>query len=242
MKTLTLLLSIIIVSSSISQQKTGKYTYNGNSYSCIKIKLTPKNIAKFFIIENNNKIPHNEFLNSNNFNHDEQLLSTTSIVDPKGMPVGLYVNNYKEIKPTNKGNGQGNFYLKPNGAFLIMDDKITVCETSEIHQYNNIKYGVQSGPMLIHNGIINHQFNQNSKNKYIRSAVGMSTNNKGEEFIIFALSDSKVSFYDFSEFFLNKFKCDEVLNIESSRPILSIPYLPNESDESATIINRYIVY
>jgi len=31
-------------------------------------------------------------------------------------PVGLYVENGKTLKPANRKNGSGNFYLKPNGV------------------------------------------------------------------------------------------------------------------------------
>lgn len=46
-------------------------------------------------------------------------------------PVGLLVENGREIAPLNLADGKGNFFLKPNGVFLVRKDgKAAIMETN----------------------------------------------------------------------------------------------------------------
>jgi uncharacterized protein YigE (DUF2233 family) len=44
-------------------------------------------------------------------------------------PVGLFVENGKELKAANTRNGPGNFHLKPNGIFYVKGRQAGVLET-----------------------------------------------------------------------------------------------------------------
>jgi uncharacterized protein YigE (DUF2233 family) len=46
-------------------------------------------------------------------------------------PVGLYVENGKELKAANTRNGPGNFHLKPNGIFDVKDAVGQACSRQE---------------------------------------------------------------------------------------------------------------
>lgn len=37
-----------------------------------------------------------------------------------GSPQGLYIENSKILSPLDTTNAEGNFYLKPNGVFLLL--------------------------------------------------------------------------------------------------------------------------
>jgi hypothetical protein len=50
--------------------------------------------------------------------------------DPALKPVGLYVEQGRELVHVNTRSGYGNFPLKPNGIFYVSGDKAAVAETS----------------------------------------------------------------------------------------------------------------
>ena len=105
-----------------------------------------------------------------------------------------------------------------------------------IINYKNIRLGVQSGPMLLMSGLINPVFNQNSQNKYVRCGVGLFVNTKSEKFLVFAISNTPVSFYDFADFFNKKFKCNNALCLESAGSAI---YFPGQSYPN-DYLDRYI--
>ncbi len=47
--------------------------------------------------------------------------ANAGMFDPTGKPVGLLMQNGSETVPINLNDGQGNFFMKPNGVFLIND-------------------------------------------------------------------------------------------------------------------------
>jgi len=49
-------------------------------------------------------------------------------------PVGLFVSGGQQLTPLNTSNGAGNFYLKPNGVFLVSERGARVVESSEYIQ------------------------------------------------------------------------------------------------------------
>ena len=233
---LGLLISFVTVA-----QKSIKYKYNGNKYYCYIIEVNNDAIGKLRIIENDTGIPHKKLVEQIKSRNKNTFLTTASSVKQNYKPVGLYIDNYVERTNINLANGNGNFYLKPNGVLVVTNNTIDVCQTAEINKYNSLKYAIQSGPMLVTNKVINENFNINSVNKRVRSAVGVFTK-KNKKYIVFSLSAQKVTFYDFSEFFLNKLHCDNALCLESVRSVMSIPRIKNKTDNTTDVTYRYIIY
>src|SRR5829696_3354964 len=64
--------------------------------------------------------------------------------------VGLLVSEGKQLSPLNLTNGVGNFYLKPNGVFLVSEVGAMIVESS---QYPRLRepavIATQSGPLLV---------------------------------------------------------------------------------------------
>jgi uncharacterized protein YigE (DUF2233 family) len=74
-------------------------------------------------------------------------------------PVGLMVVGGKQSSPLNTSAGEGNFFLKPNGVFLISDSGARVIETSEYPLAGAPAIvATQSGPLLLRNGKIHPAF------------------------------------------------------------------------------------
>src|SRR5688572_20890798 len=137
-------------------------------------------------------------------------------------PVGLYIENKKELSPLNTASASGNFYLKPNGVFYITTDNIPViCQTTDFVNNGKIKYATQSGPMLVIDGMIHSAFKEGSANVNIRNGVGILPNND----VIFVMSKSEINFYDFASYF-KKLGCKNALYLDG---FVSRTYLPEKN-------------
>ncbi len=212
--------------------------HNGNSYDAFIIKIDKESLKRFDIVENKSKLTHSSFMNM--INKDSSIFAINAgISDSACKPLGYYVKNSIQIKPVNQIDGKGNFYLKPNGALLLMDSDAVICESSKIANFKNVKYGIQSGPLLLNNGSINPQFNSSSTNKNIRCGVGTFTKNN-ESYIVFCISNLPVTFYDFTLLFDQKFKCNNALCLESSGCVMNLPYIPKASKNDLLMICNYL--
>jgi uncharacterized protein YigE (DUF2233 family) len=136
-------------------------------------------------------------------------------------PQGLYVQDAKEYTPVNlEKRESGNFFMQPNGIFLLTPSACRVITSSEYVNYKSKTiYATQSGPMLVTRGQINSNFTKGSPNKYIRSGVGI--NDHGA--VVFAISNTPTNFYDFALLFREVLKCKEALYLDGA---ISRMYLP----------------
>ena len=58
--------------------------------------------------------------------------TNAGMFDPALKPVGLYVEQGRELVHVNTTSGHGNFHMKPNGVFYVSRDKAAVVETGAI--------------------------------------------------------------------------------------------------------------
>ena len=128
-------------------------------------------------------------------------------------PVGLYVENGKQLKKLNRKNGGGNFHLKPNGVFYVKGTTAGVME-SDAYSKANIKpdFATQSGPMLVIDGAVHPKLSPEGTSIKIRNGVGMVDDHTVE----FVISDGFVTFYDFASLFLEELHCDNALFLDGS--------------------------
>jgi uncharacterized protein YigE (DUF2233 family) len=138
--------------------------------------------------------------------------ANAGMFDPASKPVGLLVLNGVEKSPLNLADGAGNFYMKPNGIFALTAKRhALVIESSEYPALVAPPlWATQSGPLLVHGGDINPDFLPDSKNRKIRSGVGVTE--KGE--VILALSRQPVTFYEFAELFSERLRCPNALYLD----------------------------
>ena len=137
-------------------------------------------------------------------------------------PVGLYVENGKELKAANTRNGPGNFHLKPNGVFYVRGDRAGVLETGAFLA-RKIKpdFATQSGPMLVVNGRIHPKFSQESSSRKIRNGIGV----KDQHTVVFAIADDPVTFSTFAHLFRDELDCANALFLDGSISSLYAPSL-----------------
>ncbi|MEQ1952551.1 phosphodiester glycosidase family protein [Mesorhizobium sp. CN2-181] len=134
-------------------------------------------------------------------------------------PVGLLVESGRELSPVEAADGEGNFYLKPNGIFLIgEDDKAAVMETGKfLAERPAVKFATQSGPMLVIDGAIHPKFLPDGTSKYTRNGVGV----RDPDTVVLAISMSEVSLGSFARLFRDELGCPNALFLDGAISTLS---------------------
>ncbi|MDB5557480.1 MAG: hypothetical protein JWQ36_414 [Enterovirga sp.] len=133
--------------------------------------------------------------------------------DPALAPVGLYVENGRELKPVNTAGGEGNFHLKPNGIFFVEKGRAGVLDTETYRRRRpKADFATQSGPMLVIGGRIHPKISEDGPSKKLRNGVGV----RDPHTAIFAISDGPVSFGAFARLFRDALGCRDALFLDGS--------------------------
>jgi uncharacterized protein YigE (DUF2233 family) len=127
-------------------------------------------------------------------------------------PLGYYVENGERLKELDRGDGAGNFYMKPNGVFFGSGGAWKVLGSNTF--FNTVKdrpaFGTQSGPMLLVDGKLHPEIQDNGPSKAIRNAVGVDASGKAH----FVISDAPVSFGQLARFFRDELKVANALYLD----------------------------
>lgn len=151
-----------------------------------------------------------------------KFLMNGGIFEAGGIPSGLHVEGGKQLQPLNPAAGQGNFFLKPNGVFLIREPgeskdhpRAFIHETATFANWVKpmppVRLGLQSGPLLLDQGKRHPAFKEGSPNKKLRNGVGIDSEGR----VVFAITakDQAVNFWDFAGLFL-KLGCKDALFLD----------------------------
>lgn len=138
--------------------------------------------------------------------------SNAGIYDTNLRPLGLYVEAGKVLHKLNtRKNAYGNFYLQPNGVFVLSDHDASILSTDEFTDVT-IRYATQSGPMLLQNGKVNPIFTPGSDSRVVRNAVCVVSPKE----IALAKSRDPINFYDFALSLKDLLKCRDALYLDGS--------------------------
>jgi uncharacterized protein YigE (DUF2233 family) len=156
--------------------------------------------------------------------------ANAGMFQPDLTPVGLLLLNANPNFPLNLNDGQGNFYMKPNGVFVVnQKDEARIVESSEFSALLTPSvWATQSGPLLVQAGDIPPDFNADSKSVKIRSGVGVRKDGK----VVFALSADPVNFYEFALLFLNRLKCPDALYLDGDISAFWVPGMKDQPPHS----------
>lgn len=114
-------------------------------------------------------------------------------------PVGLYIEDGIQVAPIVTREGPGNFGMLPNGVFWI--DSTGIAHVTESRAFDSLSvdatYATQSGPMLVIDGDLHPNFNQDGPSKKRRNGVGVDEDGT----LYFAISDVPVNFHSFATLF-----------------------------------------
>ncbi|UWU17765.1 phosphodiester glycosidase family protein (plasmid) [Rhizobium sullae] len=137
-------------------------------------------------------------------------------------PIGLYVENGRELRPANTAGGEGsagllpNFYKKPNGVFFLDDAGAGILPTDQFLKLRpKVRFATQSGPLLVMQNKLHPAFILGSTDRTRRSGVGVC----GGGTVRFAASDDTVNFHEFARLFRDHFKCPNALFLDGGRGV-----------------------
>ena len=137
---------------------------------------------------------------------------------PDYRPVGLLVIDGHELAPVNRSSGVGNFFMQPNGVFLVDAAGVRVVATDDYQDEKPIM-ATQSGPMLLHHGLIPDTFSARSTSRHLRNGVCAPKPHEA----VFVISEGPVTFREFAGYFRDVLGCDEALYLDGTISSLYAP-------------------
>ncbi len=241
---LSVAIAICCFSQYIYSQAQGEnaVSHNGNSYDVFVIPFDSTMVSRFQFMTNDARLDYAAFVKDFDSKNGPNFFAINGgKCDSSFRPMGLFASDAKEKGSVDLGTGTGNFYMMPNGVFLITKTDVVVTESANRANYKDVVHGTQSGPMLLINGKYHPDFKQGSPNKRVRCGVGVFTD-KGQKSILFVISNNDVNFYDFASFFKEKYKCDNALCLESAGANMNIPFLDRTNKMDNNVMCSYIIY
>ena len=126
-------------------------------------------------------------------------------------PVGLQIIDGTVLHPINTDDGQGNFFLKPNGVFAIDKEGAVVEATEDFDASKSWRIATQSGPLLLQGGEYHPKIKPDSPNLHIRNGVCVSAG-----LVHFVISDEPVRFYDLASLMKEELGCQDGLYLDGA--------------------------
>ncbi|HEX4793304.1 MAG TPA: phosphodiester glycosidase family protein [Humisphaera sp.] len=188
---------------------------SGQTFAVAEIDLKQVALQLFWKNASGQRFANFESLKSELHKRHRKMLFATNagIFDPTFTPLGLHVEEGQVLVPLNRDAGAGNFYLKPNGVFLVNRQGAQIVQTEKFAgPTNDTILATQSGPMLLIDGVINPLFPQDSRNRHIRSGVGVGLSGQ----VYFAISTEPVTFNALAALFRDSLHCQQALYLDGA--------------------------
>jgi uncharacterized protein YigE (DUF2233 family) len=144
--------------------------------------------------------------------------TNAGIYDKEHRPLGLYIEGGVTLRKLNtRRDAYGNFYLQPNGVFIVEEGRARIVDTVTIaadreRWLSQAVYATQSGPLMLRNGEINAAFDPGSINLFVRNAVCIDQAQK----VILAMARNPISFHDFALFLRDRLHCVDALYLDGN--------------------------
>ena len=135
------------------------------------------------------------------------------IFQPGYRPSGLLTRAAQALYPLNLASGSGNFYLKPNGVFFIVDGHAQITNSESYAQLGlSPDWAIQSGPLLVENGVLHPQLDPGGTQYFSRNGVGIT--DQGQ--LVLWVFLEPVTLYKCAEILKTKWHCSWVLYLDGS--------------------------
>lgn len=213
-----IILLLLIITPPVWAQQSFEMKINNVMYQVFKLQASSTDVS----LQMHWKTKEGEVIGKlenieNELPNNTVLLATNGgIYSSQYAPEGLYIEAYKEILPLNIQKGNGNFYMQPNAVFSWSENQTSAIVSSQNWEsykaQHQVKYAVQSGPLLLQKKRINPKFRKESTSKYIRNGVGIDS--LGNTY--FVCSKSAVNFYTFSSLFKEQLHCHSALYLDGA--------------------------
>lgn len=237
-----LFLSLTLSYSAQAQTKSASgVAYKSGIYDVFIVAIDTNSVKHLSIVDNPSSLSHSSFVSQNVPSRKIGFAMSAPTHEDQCVPTGLYVTDGREVNGINLRDGSTNFYKKPNGALIITRDDATVVESSKISGYKNPMYALQSGPMLVVDKKIHPEFQAKSKNKTIRCGVGVFKKDQ-KTYLVFAISQNTVKFYEFAAFFRDVYGCPNALTLGGGKCCMYSSFLDRSNPTDAETFCRYILY
>lgn len=138
-----------------------------------------------------------------------EVRTNAGIFEPGYVPTGVLIDHGVERHPLQRGHGQGNFYLLPNGVFALAREGATITPTQEWDGGTAVA-ATQSGPLLVLRGKLHPEFREGSTNRVLRSAVGV----RDARHVVLVMSRDEVNFWTLATLFRDELKCNDALYLD----------------------------
>lgn len=222
--TLTIQLLLILLLGCTNQPSNDQHKKETSTY--VSHRVDPKTATLKMVWQDETGLPLKTFKKVKELanKQDQKLLFAMNggMFTKEYAPQGLYIENSTQLTPlVEDTSGYGNFYMQPNGVFYLTDSKTAhVVTTKNFLADSSISYATQSGPMLVHDGILNSHFGINSTSLHYRNGVGILPD--GE--VLFVISTVPVNFHSFASYFKSR-GCKNALYLDG---YVSRIYLPEK--------------
>lgn len=129
-------------------------------------------------------------------------------------PIGYYVEKGERLAQLNRGAGDGNFYMKPNGVFFGTGGKWRVMGSNTFFETvgDRPEFGTQSGPLLLIDGKLHPDIQDNGPSRAVRNGVGVDAAGKAH----FVMSDADISFGQLARYFRDELKVATALYLDGA--------------------------
>ncbi len=128
--------------------------------------------------------------------------------------IGYFVQDEERLVELNRADGNGNFFLKPNGVFFGSNGRWRILDTDTFLRTvgTRPKFGTQSGPMLVINGDLHPEISDDGPSKAIRNGVGITADGKAH----FVISNAPLSFGQLARFFRDELETPNALFLDGN--------------------------
>ncbi len=128
--------------------------------------------------------------------------------------IGYFVQEGDRLVELNRGDGSGNFFLKPNGVFFGSNGRWRILTTEIFLRTvgDRPQFGTQSGPMLVIDGDLHPEIQDNGPSKAIRNGVGIDTSGRAH----FVISDTPASFGQIARFFRDELEVQNAMFLDGN--------------------------
>jgi uncharacterized protein YigE (DUF2233 family) len=214
-KNITSIACILTLPIASHGEETKRVEFEGKSFTVVRVSLDKQHLQLF--LNNDAGVPFKSFdaIQASIAKNQRWLVfaMNAGMYHANFSPVGLYVENGKQLFPLNLANDQGNFFMKPNGVFAITDSGARVVESSTYPTLGGkVALATQSGPMLVIDGKIHPVFRPDSNSRLVRNGVGVVS----PKSVVFAISEEPVNFYEFAVFFRDCLHCKNALFLDGT--------------------------